>query len=217
MVGMLLGGEISQDEFIDVFLSNINSRSRTSAGIADTSVSKEKLALLLSGEDLRQQMRSNTFQLAEVVYGMATPKKIQTGYSFLSGLLIWNGIINHRISDQRGYRTWNVSYSDQSPAPKDLSLWMETHCARLSSRAQETPNSLDSLASLLAWVDREHDYIGHPWADGCGRISTALVMWFAIRIPGARLPKFRSKKEHYRDISSLEGHTRYFLKCLCDD
>ena len=69
-------------------------------------------------------------------------------------------------------------------------------------------------AEVLGWADMMLDGWIHPWHDACSRVSTALVMWLAIIHPNRRLPRFRTKKEHYRTIQDLKAHTAYFEECL---
>ena len=71
---------------------------------------------------------------------------------------------------------------------------------------------LPSQAQLLAYVDHVVDQAIHPWADGCGRGSTALVMWISLLY--GNFPCFVDKATHYKNIKDIEAHTVYFQECL---
>lgn len=115
------------------------------------------------------------------------------------------------------YRAWEVKYAypKQSPPPEYLEIWMDIFYAELVKKMIQTNGkSVNSVAKLLAWADREMDLVIHPWSDGCGRISTALVMWLALRVSEVGLPKFGIREEHYEAMKTVTGHTEYFLKCF---
>ena len=121
--------------------------------------------------------------------------------------------IAHSINPR--YRVWNVSYAEYNPPPSKLELWMDAFYAECLKRIAETDGTdKDALARLLAWVNRELDFIIHPWADGCGRHATAIVMWVALFVEATRLPRFTERKALYDTIKDLQEHTQFFRQCL---
>ncbi|OGG72460.1 hypothetical protein A3A38_02135 [Candidatus Kaiserbacteria bacterium RIFCSPLOWO2_01_FULL_53_17] len=112
------------------------------------------------------------------------------------------------------YRVWEVDYAAHNPHPLEIGVWMESFYAMLPQRITEYHSRVISLPFLLAWADRELDFVIHPWQDGCGRHATAMVLWLARVLGSETLPLFGWKEEHYRAIKTIEGHTGYFARCL---
>lgn len=232
---------MNKKAFLTLFVENTEKRSRTSTGVGDTSVSVAKKGLLKTGEDLKRQVRENTMALAKNIW--ETPRARLEASLVRSFLESWFDIIHADILDRGAhaseqsqwgkhsvtmmygllcrvnnkYRFWEVKYAypEESPPPEYLEIWMDAFYAELVKKMTQTNGkSVNSVAKLLAWADREMDFIIHPWSDGCGRLSTALVMWLALRVSEVGLPKFGTREEHYRAMKITTRHTEYFLKCL---
>ncbi len=200
-----------------------------------------KKGLLKAGEDLKRQVHENTLMLAEEIWGV--PFVYFEASRIRSLLENWFDIIQKDIFDREAcslersrqgkhsvtmlhglscrsnnkYRFWEVNYAfpEHNPPPEYLEVWMDVFYAEIVKKMIQTDGtSVNSVAKLLAWADREMDFIIHPWSDGCGRMSTALVMWLALRVSKVGLPKFGKREKHYKTIKTTTKHTEYFLKCL---
>jgi hypothetical protein len=73
-------------------------------------------------------------------------------------------------------------------------------------------HSLEDASVSLAQIDRHFDEVIHPWIDGCGRMATALIMWFSLKLEV--YPQFTNSAEHYEAIKSPQTHREYFRKCF---
>lgn len=115
------------------------------------------------------------------------------------------------------FRTWDVHYLVTSPAYQFLGEWLMDFSEELvarRNRARASPYSPKKHAGLIAWADYEMDQIGHPWRDGCGRMSTVLVYWLSASIRAPKLPVLGTREEHYASCSSIKDHAAYFLRSL---
>ena len=90
---------------------------------------------------------------------------------------------------------------------------MDLFYAELQSRMMAYQD-VRELPQILAWTDRMMDFVLHPWADGCGRMSTAAVMWICRVLKAPRYPYFGPRDEHYAAMKKLDTHTAYFERCL---
>lgn len=106
------------------------------------------------------------------------------------------------------YRVWNVSYCGTEIPLCELEYAMRNFYATLAREIPRHPQK-----RVLAFADHMMDGVIHPWADGCGRNATALVMWMSF-LSGYTLPVFGSRGEHYASICDLDAHTEYFRRCL---
>lgn len=232
----------SFEKFKQIFIHNINARSRTARGISDTSSSEIKKELLLDGNELESQVKKNTSRLIRSVWKNSHYNYVSVA-QMRALLEEWNDIINYKLQDQNTYgaeqkklqeqieqssrnskipyrinpryRVWNVSYSTLNVSPVDLEFWMDHFYFMLSARIRKL-NSRNTIsqATLLAYADHMVDVGIHPWADGCGRNSTTLVMWLSLLTPGWQLPVFGARDEHYANIADLPRHILYFKQCL---
>jgi hypothetical protein len=228
------------DVFKEVFSENLNKRSRTAKGQSDTAVSDKKKKLEKDGKDLADQVSKNTDLLISSVWEevyMKDPKP-----SDIRELMErWNAIINQGLQDpavyleerqkleaeaailaqstgkpyriNKAYRVWNVPYGFKI-IPVELELAMDDFYVELSSKIQLALRGELSLVDLLAYADAMSDSRIHAWADGCGRISTALVMWLSFIVADFNLPIFGSREEHYGSIINMECHVEYYKRCF---
>lgn len=207
-------------EFKKIFLANIQARSRTSKGVSDTSVSKSKKPLLKSGDELKAQVLENTENLISRVWSKSRLCEI-TPESVRKETNSWYDIIQKNLqpNDVGRYRTWPVKYSPLSPSPEIIEHALNEYYEVLSWMLTGIRRNSGELISgtqngILAWIDRQMDAVIHPWADGCGRMATASVMWASVLHPRFRLPRFRDRDEHYRCIEKFSTHKEYFSRCL---
>jgi len=210
-------------------------------GLSGSSVEKVKKYLKKSGLELEKQVAKNTGTLTNRVWNDGHRRGIDA--SFLrKAMEDWYDIIQHELQDidpykeererleesckaigvssdvcftNRRYRVWDVNYAEQNPKPIHLEKWMYDFYEELVRRIwHANGNDIKSLGELLAWVDRSMDLIIHPWADGCGRMSTALVMWISLFVSALQLPRFGDREEHYDAMKDGRTHARYFQRCL---
>lgn len=218
--------------FRDIFLENVRLRSRTVKGDIHTNVSALKLPLLLKGRELQEQLDVNLRRTAEILHdgvlqqGDISPAwcknvfdvwfdQLQDGLLDVSGYDRERNVLGLPSFNPR-YRIWEVNYDPKSPKPEKIGECMQSFREQLvgkMSLVAVSPNK-ETVAPLLAFVDRELDRVIHPWLDGCGRFATSAVMWVSARMFGVGLPKFGTREEHYKAISTIETHTDYFLRCL---
>jgi len=229
----------SRESFTVTLLENLRKRSNTMHGKDASPMSEKKGVLAVSGDELANRARENMLRVADAAWEtrmtLLTPNVLQhilcswydLGHRGLQTIHKEDNddiLLDAKTLDQRTgvlhptnprYRRWQTAYSDHSPAPTHLGLWMDVFCAELIMRlARLRPHDNAQLAHFLAWADYEMDWVGHLWNDGCGRLSTVLVCWLALRIPGASLPVFGSREEHYGEKKSFERHVEYFRRCL---
>ncbi|MBI2109480.1 MAG: hypothetical protein HYT93_04955 [Parcubacteria group bacterium] len=239
--------DISFDVFEQVFRDNINTRSRTAKGKSDTASSSTKKKLLLEGEDLKKQVELNTKLLIKGTWTHGNNYKntlinalhlriIMEGWfdintQGLQRLDVYKEELaalgktatelslrygrNYKIN--RRYRVWPVSYTTLNIQPIDLEFFMDEFYVTLSNKIQKVREGNLSQAELLAFADLMIDGEIHPWSDGCGRISTAVVMWLSVVSGCSKLPIFGTREKHYASIREVEGcvaHARYFEACL---
>lgn len=232
---------VSLKEFARVFRHNLHERSRTAKGVSDVSSSKSKKPLLKSGAELAEQVESNTSRLINLVW-LAGSVKVFRALTLRKMMENWYDVVNYKLQDEdayrddyvklvlqagglrltdgrdwrvnRRYRTWNVGYTTRNIPPLELEFAMDKFYEDLVSIVFDSNFADFSQARLLAFADLEIDGEIHPWADDCGRMSTAAVMWLSLLRPDFRLPVFGSRDEHYAHIRDLELQTDYYRKCL---
>jgi hypothetical protein len=71
-------------------------------------------------------------------------------------------------------------------------------------------------ADVIGFADYMMDGEIHPFADGCSRVATALTMWLAIALGVERLPRLRTRDEHYLALRQRDlcAHVRYVESLL---
>jgi hypothetical protein len=154
----------------------------------------------------------------------------------------WHDIINHDLQDpdaykdahralekaaaersrqggeicrvNRRYRTWMVSCTDWNLGPLELESAMDELYQNLFDKLLLAQTAHVDPADVLAYADYMIDGQIHPWADGCGRNATAVLMWLSLLLSHCHLPVFGTRDEHYRSIRDLPAHTEYFRRCL---
>ncbi|MBI2099585.1 hypothetical protein HYT45_04255 [Candidatus Uhrbacteria bacterium] len=130
------------------------------------------------------------------------------------------------IQINRNYRLWTPKYTTANIPPLWLEKFMDEFYFDLSLRmcimrdifpAKDSAASgaaSEQAAQIMAYADLMMDGEIHPWIDGCGRVSTALVMYIA-RYLQAPLPLFApTREEHYASINDIEKHTNYFWDAM---
>ncbi len=232
----------SYERFAQIFNENIYRRSRSRKGISDTSTSKQKKPLLLSGDALREQVAENTKNLIDFVwdiggkdcrgpeeiryvmesmydiinYKLQPPDAYQEEIARLEGQAEALRLLTdlpYRINER--YRVWDVSYTNIRARPVALEVWMDSLYAQIFEYGRMATEGHISQAELLAFADVMIDGEIHPWLDGCGRSATATVMWLSLLKQDYALPLFHpDRDEHYRSIRDLSEHTQYFQYCL---
>ena len=121
------------------------------------------------------------------------------------------------------YRLWTPGYTTLKIPPVLLEFAMDEFYARLGlfaryvSEGEMTRHARTAMvARMMAWADLMMDGEIHPWMDGCGRVSTALVMWIAataharVGIPPAPPLFAETKDAHYAAIRDYDGHAAYY-------
>ncbi len=242
-MGKIVSG-VMFDEFARVFRHNLNSRSRTAKGVSDVSASPGKKPLVLSGPALEQQVAHNTNLLVLSVW--KSDKWEGQGTKQVRELVeSWNQLVNNGLQIARDYRDeqeevykrakelaertgkrhhLNRLYRVVTPPylaaplpPEEIEVAMDQFYLELLANTilayfNELPQE-----ELLAWVDYQMEKAIHPWADGCGRTATAIVMWLSLLDPERfRFPVFGTRDEHYAALKAgdLQGHAAYYKLCL---
>lgn len=233
---------VTFDTFAAIFKENLTKRSRTAKGISETSVNPAKKPPLKGGEELKKQVEENTEKLIRFVWecgalfeigeevstvwvrwfcercdrfinlGIKNPSHYEEEISFLrknAYLLSKITGIPHKINS--AYRVWNVSYANIEIPLYELELAMDKFYREIAEMIKHQRRF--SQSKILAYADHMMDGVIHPWADGCGRNATVLVMLLSL-LPGHTLPVFGSRDEHYASICNLDAHTEYFERCL---
>lgn len=226
--------------FWAVFHQNLTKRSRTAKGKTDTAVSNKKKKLLKEGTDLGEQVKRNTDLLIRSVWDSAGTENVDL-VKTRQLMEYWNAVINKDLQGSniyleeikkleqeaielaqktgkayrinRAYRVWDVPYGLKIP-PVELELAMDEFYQELVAKIKLALDRRLLQAELLGYADRMSDSGIHAWADGCGRISTALVMWLSVLVPGFTMPLFGTREEHYQTIQDLAEHTKYYQRCL---
>lgn len=135
--------------------------------------------------------------------------------------------VGKKIEVSRNYRLWTPKYTTAEIPPIWLEKFMDEFYFELSFRMRvfrdlfpkkDANKHLGVLsefaAQTMAYADLMMDGEIHPWIDGCGRISTALVMYVA-RYLEAPLPLFSpNREEHYASINDIGAHTDYFRRAI---
>jgi hypothetical protein len=119
------------------------------------------------------------------------------------------------------YRLWTPGYTTAKVPPVLLEAFMTTFYDQLGAMLFDAwlanlagPAEAGQAAAVMAYADVMMDGELHPWMDGCGRVSTALVMGIA-RALGAPPPLFAETKDgHYATIRDLWPHTEYFAQAM---
>lgn len=226
--------------FRAIFCHNLNERSRTAKGKSDTAVSDKKKKLIKDGRELEGQVRENTDLLVNSVWDSACSDNIQP-VRLRPLMEKWNSLINRGLQKPEdyfeyrkkleqeasdlaaktgknyrinpAYRVWDVPYGLKIP-PVELELAMDDFYLILYSKILFTLKGEVEQAELLAYADVMSDSRIHAWADGCGRISTALVMWLSALDSKFNFPVFSERFEHYAAIQDLGRHVEYYKVCL---
>ncbi len=234
---------VDLETFSRIFRENLVKRSRTAKGSSDTSTSSKKRKLLKEGEELVRQVEENTSRLIESVWLERDAHRLDA--DGLRALFEkWYDIINFNLQPQdaykeafeklsqdakylelktgkpyrinKRYRVWEVSYTTFNLNPLELELAMDSFYFAFSWKIEVARAGAVYKPTLLATADYMIDGQIHPWADGCGRHSTAVVMWLSLLAPPEGLPIFETREEHYSTIRNLSGHTKYYERCLAN-
>ncbi len=226
---------LTEEAFQEALSNNVRARSRTAKGSSNTGVSGLKLPLLKTGNDMVFQLEMNLKKVGRNAWYLSQSQTSAITPIFLKNLFErWVYILNYQLVDHVGYqdlrekdpylrfvdkyyRLWPVNYSGENPIPQEIAGRMNAFVAFLSERIRPLSYTYmdKELAKLLAFADRELDFLIHPWLDGCGRFATVLVMWLAARAAETHpLPRFGERTEHYTTIKTEEAHEKYMLECL---
>lgn len=125
------------------------------------------------------------------------------------------------LAVNRRYRLWTPQYTTMKVPPVLLETFMSAFYDLLGGMLFDAGFARDGVpcdpartAAVMAYADLMMDGELHPWMDGCGRVSTALVMAIA-RALGAPPPLFAETKDgHYATIRDLMPHTEYYVAAM---
>jgi len=119
--------------------------------------------------------------------------------------------LNHR------YRLWTPAYLGLQIPPALLERVMDLfyeHVVGDVLVARRHPVDTLGVAVRLAEADLIMDAEVHPWRDGCGRVTTALLMWIA-GVLEASPPLFAETYEgHIKTYGDFDAHKVYMQECL---
>ncbi|MBI1957225.1 MAG: hypothetical protein HYS44_02100 [Candidatus Niyogibacteria bacterium] len=231
------------DAFRNAFLENIQKRSRTAKGESHAGVSAAKRPLQKTGEELKAQVAANTNILIKRVWDAWWIQPVRDARAIRQMMEAWYDIVQcdlqesdpyegeralltkeaNRLSASTGlpfrinprYRVWDVSYAGWNPPPAELEIHMDIFYARLHELIRWGQKEESVWPFILAWADRMMDFVIHPWADGCGRMSTTTVMWLALILTdGGPVPEFGTREKHYFAMKNIAEHAAYFERCL---
>ena len=204
--------------FAQLFVENVRRRSRTANGELDTTASPLKDVRATTGQPLAVHIESNALAAASLVWDLRERTLSHAEIRELSQAL-------HRtltagtevIGGNNGYRTWPLAYSWWPP--DEIEPALQWFYRRLAHFAEWATAEASRQAQLLAFADYMLDAEIHPWADGCGRVATGLVMWLSVLTPAFAIPTFGRREEHYRSFRShsLCEHVDYMVTCLSRD
>jgi hypothetical protein len=208
---------IPREEFVTAFLDNVRVRSRTFGGEYDSSASELKEPQLAVASDaLPDLVHANSLRVADAIWaegiggGDTGPRVIR---SRVEG---WERIVNASLQPAGApiYRTWTPPYTWWGP--EEIEFVLDWFYARLSHMIASARDGIVSNAEVIAFADYMVDGEIHPFADGCGRVATALIMWLSLVLPSERLPRLRERDEHYAAIRTRDfcKHVRYFETLL---
>lgn len=229
--------------FRTVFKMNYFRRSQTAHGRDINLDQPHKKPLMVLGERLKAAAMENCVALTEDIIATSRPAT-WTAELLRNHCERWFDIANRGIyspqwyedefaelqadaelvSKARGapvrvnsrYRIWTPEHTLMKVSPILLEEQMEHFYVRLAEllgTAQKRKSWKDAL-NALAYADLMMDGELRPWLDGCGRVTTALVMWLS-RVTGVALPLFAESKEvHKMTIRDLDRHVQYFVKCI---
>jgi hypothetical protein len=220
--------ELTFEQFEATFLANLHRRSRTAHGLADTSTTPGKQALVLAGDELTQQVAKNAQVTArrawEDGYTLLLTRNVVAAANLFNRLLCAHLEASYssrqqELSDQLGF-TYNPRWRVDTPhytgvEPLDLPRCMAEFEHAVYRRFCEVRKGRRPLAQLLAYADYRLDGWDHPYTDGCGRTATALVM--CLSLTTGQLPVFGEREEHYASLQNLAAHTAYYQRCLDRD
>lgn len=222
---------VTYELFKQALLYNLEQKSSTSKGQGSTHVSPLKLPLLLSGQLLQVTTVINAENVCGTIWddvdSLSNFSKFASWYAFSkwfdelqSGLIAYEGYKLKRqelgiMSQDRRYRIWEVKYHPNNPKPGKIHDRLLAYHKELENRIAhfKITGGESDLVKLLAWADREFDFMIHPYLDGCGRMATAIVMWLAAGFSPV-LPRFAPKKEHYAAMQNELTYNEYMAKCL---
>ncbi len=218
---------LDKDTFAEFFRHNLNTRSRTSKGASDTSVSPDK-PQLIGDEDYRiAKVAENTELLIDHVWqstrsstSRQTPERLlalfrQWAELNSRDLFYWEAYtkkVEEFVAKMGGdmndfdplYRTWD---SDKYHYIRVMfihhAMQQFAHYMQLVLDFGASPIGLDfDLATILGTADYLQDGSIHPWADACGRTSVAVVMFAAVVFQNPRQVG-HPRLPRYPDRSSL--------------
>ncbi|MBI3273844.1 MAG: hypothetical protein HYZ69_01740 [Candidatus Colwellbacteria bacterium] len=146
-------------------------------------------------------------------FGLANPLRYKEEISLLrKNSLALSRLTGIFYTINPAYRIWNVSYAGIEIPLCELEFAMNKFYMGIAALIDHHQRNFPQ-SEILAFADHMMDGVIHPWADGCGRNATALVMWLSL-LPGFQLPIFGTREEHYASILNLNLHTEYFRQCL---
>lgn len=208
----------SLEHFQQIFLANMRTKSNTVRTQEVHRAHDDKPTYRLAGEALRLELDQRVLEVAADVY--MSMRSNWNPHMIAQRVERWHRSMTEELyaeqHDEIAYRTWPLEYNPQATPSDDIKGDLAFFYNFLSDRSftMEHYRIPTSLPGHLAWIDREFDRVIHPFADGCGRIATSLVMWFSLAHGGGILPRFTSREEHYASIDSIDAHTNYYARIL---
>jgi hypothetical protein len=236
---------LDYDTFAEFFRHNLNTRSRTSKGASDTSVSPDK-PQLIGDEDYRiAKVAENTELLIDSVWSVFSAPQLPfedwDERVFLQTVSEWAQLNSRDLFDWPAYqsqvlefckrenivpmifdmlwRTWDsdkYGYAQATAIPDVFRQYSEVmYCILAGDGLRLDP------ATVLGMADYLHDGYAHPWADACGRTSVAIAMFFsavlADRNGKVLLPRYPDRRSLYASFNQgTTGAIGFYADCLAE-
>ena len=235
--------DVDNEAFRAIFRANVSRLSRTAKGKDEGSkTSASKKPLLLQGDALRAKVAANVEWLIDDVLDIRGSTMIAPS-ALRAACERWFDIANDGLYGpdaydeefakleagaarlaratgesfplSRRYRLWTPGYTTILVPPILLDRHMSAFYQELTTRIMRAKHrDTWEAARVMAYADFMMNGEVHPWMDGCGRVSTTLVMAIAREL-GVDPPLFAETKEgHYATILDIDLHTAYLARCI---
>ncbi len=200
--------EKEKEEWMENVISNIQSLSRTLKGISDTSSSAEKPKLEIEeGDALAEKTFCNLQHALEYLWEnrrkiFKSPDEMR---EFIDNLatIVSEGLLKE---GQSLYRTWETKFGQTKP--EDIETEYQKFCEWLF-KTIESSDAVETAALIEKRLDGEI----HPFADGCGRTAKLLSAFILMR-HGSLLPKYKDRKEYYKEINKNDDEWIAYYESL---
>jgi hypothetical protein len=197
---------ITKEQWFESVLETVNSLSRTTKGISDTSSATEKPKLAVKeGEHLIDSASRNLMRAMDYLWSnrsicFTSSEDVQDFIDYLA-TIVSDGLLQQ---GQSLYRTWDTPYGQTHPSEimEQYSKFCEWFLTAL--------NTGDPVATAAIVEKRLNGEI-HPFSDGCGRTSMLLAAFVLLR-HNINPVVYPSRKEYFKRIgkSSDEDWIMYY-------